>query len=138
MNAAAQQSKAARAGLFGVFGGPLAWYVQLCAGYALASKPCFRGGQLTAAPGTDLSWSSSAMVVVILAAVLVSLAALGTSWRSYRRSSTTAPGDAHHAMEAGTGRARFLALWGMVLNAGFALAASTSAIVLLAVPRCAG
>jgi hypothetical protein len=29
---------------FALFGGPIAWFLQLCAGFALSSEPCFVDG----------------------------------------------------------------------------------------------
>jgi hypothetical protein len=78
------------------------------------------------------------MVVLTIAAVAVSLAAFGVSMRAFNRTRDETHGGAHHLMEIGAGRTRFLALWGMVLGAGFALAAAITAVAFIAVPRCAG
>jgi cytochrome bd-type quinol oxidase subunit 1 len=109
--------------LFSLFGGPLAWFVQLCAGYALATWPCFPEAQRTLAPVAGYAWSLPAMVALLIAGVLVALAAFGVSWRAYARTRD---------------EARFLALWGMLLGAGFAAATSLTAIAFLLVPRCNG
>jgi amino acid transporter len=116
--------------LFGVFGGPLAWFVQLCAGYALATQPC--------RSQSSYAGSFPVMVALLIAAVLVALAAFGVSWRTYARTRDETGGDHRHLMEVGAGRTRFLALWGMLLGAGFAVATSLTAIAFLLVPRCDG
>jgi hypothetical protein len=112
--------------LFSIFGGPLAWFVQLCAGYALATWPCFPEDHRTLMPAGGYAWSFPAMVALLIAGVLVALAAFGVSWRAYARTRNEA------------GRTRFLALWGMLLGAGFAVATSLTAIAFLLVPRCNG
>jgi hypothetical protein len=61
--------------LFGLFGGPLAWYVQLNAGFALASQPCFRDGIHLARPIPPLQWTMPAMVLTTLGAFVVALLA---------------------------------------------------------------
>lgn len=127
-----------REALFGVFGGPLAWFLQLCAGYALATFPCFPQHHRTVVPQSGYAWSFPVMVALLIAGVLVALAAFGVSWRTYVRTRDEAGGDHRHLMEVGAGRTRFLALWGMLLGAGFAIATSLTAIAFLLVPRCDG
>jgi amino acid transporter len=124
--------------LFSLFGGPLAWFVQLCAGYALATWPCFPEDQRTLLPAAGYAWSLPAMVALLIAGVLVALVAFGVSWRAYARTRDEAGGDHRHLIEVGAGRTRFLALWGMLLGAGFAVATSLTAIAFLLVPRCNG
>jgi hypothetical protein len=124
--------------LFALLGGPLAWYLQLCAGYALASQPCFHGGLRVTAPLRAAPWTRSAMILVMLAAVTVALLALFISWRAYRRAQSESAGGAVHLSEMGSGRTRFLALWGMVLGASFAVATAMSAVAFITLPRCAG
>jgi hypothetical protein len=123
---------------FCLFGGPVAWFLQLCCGYALASEPCFRAGQRIAAVPVALHWTWPAMVVLTVAAVSVSLAALYLATRAYLRTQHGTPGDTGQLLEARAGRTRFLALWGIVLGGGFALAAATTAVAFIALPRCAG
>jgi predicted histidine transporter YuiF (NhaC family) len=123
---------------FGLWGGPLAWYVQLCCGYALASQPCFSGGRRLAAPVAALQWTWAAMVLLVLAAVVTALLSLLVSWRAYRRTRDQTSTDPHELVDAGAGRARFVALWGMLLGGGFALATAVTAVAFITLPRCAG
>jgi hypothetical protein len=117
------------AALFGLIGGPLAWFIQLDAGYALASWPCFPKDHRLALPLAGFAWTWPAMIVVLVASVLVGLAALWVSWRNLRRSG----GEQTHG-----GRKQFLALWGVFLGGGFAMASVASSIALIALPRCGG
>jgi predicted histidine transporter YuiF (NhaC family) len=121
-----------------VLGGPLAWYLQLCSGYALASQPCFRDGLRMAAPLRTAQWTWPAMILIMIAAMVVALLALLVSWRTFQRTRTEASGDAAHLSEVGSGRTRYLALWGVLLGAAFALATAISAVAFMTLPRCAG
>lgn len=124
---------------FGLFAGPLAWYLQLCTGYALASVPCFNGdGDRLRAPIATLQWTWMAMIVAMGAAVLISLLSLAISWRTYRRTQDEAQGDAQHLLESGEGRTRFLAMWGVFLGSAFAVASAMTAVAFITIPRCAG
>ena len=78
------------------------------------------------------------MVALLIAGVLVALVACLVSWRAYARTRDEAGGDHRHLIEVGAGRTRFLALWGMLLGAGFAVATSLTAVAFLLVPRCDG
>jgi hypothetical protein len=125
MNAAARNPGRGRLreSFFGLFGGPIAWFLQLCCGYALASQPCFRGGNRMTAPSPALQWTWPAMILLMAAAVAIALLSLMVSWHTFTRS---------------TGRTRFLALWGVLLGGSFALAAAFTAVAFLTLPRCAG
>ncbi len=123
---------------FGVLGGPLAWYLQLCAGYALASAPCFRDGIRLAAPLALLQWTGPAMIVTMLTGVIIALLAFGVSGRALRRTRQHAGGGPVHLLEGRAGRTRFLALWGVLLGGAFAVAAAMTAVAFMLIPRCAG
>lgn len=124
--------------IFAVTAGPLAWFVQLCAGYALATWPCFPQDHRTSMPQSGYAWSFPLMVALLIAGVLIALMAFGVSWRTYARTRHEAGGDDRHLIEVGAGRTRFLALWGMLLGAGFAVVTGLTAIAFLLVPRCDG
>jgi 4-hydroxybenzoate polyprenyltransferase len=114
----------------------LAWFVQLNVGYALASWPCFPRDQRLAEP--VVPWSKTAMVVVLGLAVVVAVAAFLTASHAYERSKDEVQGNQTHLLESGAGRTRFLALWGMIFGAGFALATLVTGIAFIVLPRCAG
>lgn len=125
-------------GLFGLFGGPLAWYLQLCAGYAMASAPCIRAGSRMSAPLSTLQWTWLVMILSTTAAFAIALFALLVSWRIFRRTKEEAAGGTAQLIEVGAGRTRFLALWGVLLSIGFALATAITALAFPMLPRCAG
>jgi hypothetical protein len=125
------------ASVFGLAGGPFAWYVQMCAGYALASWPCFPKDHRMLVPLAGYAWTSRAMTIALLAGVAIALAAFFVSWRELIRTQR-ASGDQRHQLGGGAGRAQFLALWGMLLGGGFALTTVITAFAFVMLPRCAG
>lgn len=120
---------------FGVVGGPLAWFSQFCAGYALASWPCFPKAERSLVPLTGYNWTWPAMIAVLIAGVIVALCAFLVSLRGYRRSAGAT--DRAEPVDDRGSRRHFLALWGMVLGAGFALATVITAVAFIVLPRCA-
>lgn len=124
--------------LFGVVGGPAAWFVQLCAGYALASWPCFPKDERGLVPVAGYEWTWPAMIGLLVAGGLVALAAFFVSWRVLRRTRDEMGGGNQALMEIGAGRTRFLALWGVLLGGGFALATIVTAVAFSVLSRCAG
>jgi hypothetical protein len=123
---------------FSLAGGPAAWFIQLCGGYALASQPCFVNGTRAAAPLARAHWTWPAMIILMATAIVVALGALLVSWQAFKRTRHEVQGDEHHLMETGAGRTRFLALWGIALGGGFALATAFTAVGFMTLPRCAG
>jgi hypothetical protein len=108
-----------RAAALGLSAAPCAWYLQLCASYALASRPCHDGN------GPQVS---SLVMLIPLAALCVALGALIVSWRAYRGGRSEQAG----------GRTQFIALWGVFMSGGFAVAIVLSALAFGVLPRCAG
>jgi hypothetical protein len=131
---------AERAGLgqiaFAIVAGPLAWFILVCAGEALASEPCFPGGHRYAAPLPGLHWTWPALIALLIVCVLVALAAFVVSWRIYRATCSEEVGRG--LLDEGTGRTRFMALWGMLYGGGFSVATLFSLAAYIALPRCAG
>jgi hypothetical protein len=109
---------------FGLLGGPAAWFVQLCAGVALTSWPCFPKDQQLPAPVGGFEWTGPATAVVSLAAFGISVAAMLISHQFLRRTRG--------------GRTRFLALWGTIAGGAFAVAIAFTGVAFYLLPRCAG
>jgi hypothetical protein len=124
--------------VFGLLGGPGAWFIQLCTGYALASWPCFPMDERRLLPPPDYGWTLEANVAVSIVAILTALAAAMVSRNIFRRTRDEAKGDHQHLLEVGTGRTRFLAAWGMALGSVFALVSAMTMIAFWVLPRCAG
>lgn len=123
---------------FGLFGGPIAWFVQHCAGYALASEACYPGRERRIALPAPLTWTRAAIALVMLTACVIALLALASSVRSYRRSSSEMQRNPAKAVRIAAGRTCFLALWGIIFGAGFAAASVITFVAYFVLPRCAG
>ncbi len=78
------------------------------------------------------------MIAASVAGALLGLEALFISWRVLQRTKQEAPGDQRHLIEVGSGRTRFLALWGVCLGAGFTLVTLLTFVAFTTVPTCVG
>jgi hypothetical protein len=121
---------------FGLIGAPLAWSLQLLLNASIGAHGCYPGD----APLAEPIWANttSVMAVVEIAAMLVCTGALWCAWHSWRRTREERPGSAHHLMEAGDGRTRFMAMAGMLTSCQMLVAVVLSTISALAVPGCGG
>ncbi len=126
------------ASAFGLLGGPLAWFIQLCAGYGMASWSCFPKDQRVIAPPDTAAWTWPTMVTLLIASIVIATAAFFAARHNFKRTQAEGEGGHAHLLEVGTGRTRFIALWGMILGAGFAAATVIDAVAFVVLPRCAG
>lgn len=121
-----------------LFAGPVAWGLQLIINYSLVSHACYPGDMPLhdAAPGFH-SARTIVLLVNLLAAVLA-LAGAGLSYQHWQTTRHEHPGEAGHAIDAGEGRTRFIALWGVMAGLGFFIAILFNTLALLMVPSCGG
>jgi hypothetical protein len=118
--------------MLGLAGGPLAWIVQLVAGYAIVVAPCYTG------PDRDAAGQASLWVVALyLFCLALALAGGLVSLIVYRRTRGETEHSEDALVEGGHGRTRFLALWGMLLGFGFAGVILVNGVALVGVPACA-
>ena len=117
---------------FGLFAAPLAWATQLVSEYALTGGTCIA------------MWSRlgdaalhTALATVDAIALAVAVAAFVVAWVSWRATREEAAGSAHHLVDAGEGRTRFLSVCGMMASAGFTLALVFATVGIAVVPPCA-
>ncbi|WP_297296033.1 hypothetical protein [uncultured Methylovirgula sp.] len=120
----------------GLFAGPVVWGLQLVINFALASHACFPDGAPLAAPAWHSAWG--VILLLNLFAAVVALAGAALSYQHWQATRMEHHGDASHAIEAGEGRTRFLALWGVMTGLGFLAAILFNTIALFMVPQCAG
>jgi hypothetical protein len=123
---------------FALFAGPLAWLVQLYAGYALASQSCYPGSERRLTLPAHLVWTRPAIAIVMIAACIVSLLALTSSLRSYRRSAEAMRPGASEATRTAAQRTCFLALWGGIFGAGATVGSVLILVAFFVLPQCAG
>jgi hypothetical protein len=104
----------------------------------MASWPCFPREEHRILPEAGYAWTWAAIVAVSVVAIGISFAAFAVSRRTYERVQGESHGSHQHLLDVGSGRTRFLALWGMVLGASFAVATAMTLIAFFVLPRCAG
>ena len=105
---------------FGLFGAPAAWSVQSLLDVGLSGYACYPKDEPLATPiwsGLGIALASANVV-----ALLVCVAAGIVAFVAWRRSGDERPGNAHHLLESGDGRTRFLALAGVLTSVLFVVA----------------
>ncbi len=123
---------------FGLFAGPVAWGVQLVANFALASHRCYPSDMPRASILPGWQWSSPAILAINIAAAILALIGAAVSFAHWQAARHEHQGSVGHAVEAGEGRTRFLALWGVMTGLGFFVAIVFDTIAFLMVPQCTG
>lgn len=119
---------------FGFFGGPAAWSIQLLAGYTLVEWRC--APRLPGAPVPPLGPTGTALLLVGAAAIGVALTALVVAFSIWRSSAREVHGGVVHALDAGEGRTRFMALAGVAMSALFLVACVVTLAAALLLPAC--
>lgn len=117
---------------------PIAWFVQLCVGYTLASAPCFAAQARRLQVPASAAWTRPAMVIALLVALLICLYVWLRAWRVFTATRNEQIENHGPLIESGSGRTRFVALWGMLLGTGFAVATVVTAVAFAVLPRCLG
>lgn len=121
--------------LFGMFAAPMAWDLQLLLSAALSGHACYPRD----VPLTIPSWPhwGSTLFGISLAAIVINIVAGLVAVRSWSRTNREKPGSGHHLLDAGEGRTRFLAMFGILTSALFLVATLFATAVQFFVPLCA-
>jgi hypothetical protein len=121
--------------MFGCCAAPIFWLGQLTLGYWISAQVCYGSDHptVTDAPGTLYS------ALIVFDAVAIVFAILGgiVSWMSWNATQGEKKGGAHEALHTGEGRARFMALWGIMSSLWFLGAIVFGTIGSMVVPLCA-
>ena len=120
--------------MFGCCAAPVFWLGQLGLGYWVSAQVCYGGDHptVTQMPGT----LHTALIVFDIVAIVAALAGLTVSFASWRATQEEKEGGAHRALHIGEGRARFMALWGIMSSLWFLGAIVFETIGSLVVPVC--
>jgi hypothetical protein len=83
-------------------------------------------------------WSSLWRILLAIGLVGIVLAIAGglVSWRNWRVTFEEAAGSAHHLLNSGEGRTRFLAMFGILTSFLFALGVLFATAAVFLVPLC--
>jgi hypothetical protein len=123
---------------FGLFAGPAGWFLQLCTGYGFASTPCFADRTRMPTLADAVGWAWNTMLVVTILGLVLALLGLFVSWRALRKTKEEVAGSHRHLIEIGSGRTRFLALWGVCFSGGASVVILLTLIAYVVLPRCVG
>ena len=123
---------------FILFGGPVAWLVQLCGSVALLGWSCFPTTDRFPSPVLHYEWTWTVAVALLFVCLGVSLASGFISLSKFREVRDEKAGGKSELVEIGHGRTRFTALWGAVLGFSFAVAILATGVPFLMVSQCAG
>jgi hypothetical protein len=122
---------------YGLFAAPIMWAGNFMVDYGLVSYACYPGSRPLAAaqPGLEFAfWLTLAFHALTLGVCASAGFVAFRNWTATRHESA---GHAHDLMEAGEGRARFLALIGMTFSALFFVATVFSMLIYAIEPLCA-
>jgi hypothetical protein len=120
--------------MLALIGPPLAWSLQISAGYALAAYACYP--KRDALPAPILPHLYASLTVLSVVAIVMTVLCGIIAWHNWQRSRNEAAGDHHHLAEVGEGRSRFMSLCALIVSVGFAAALVVTGAVLLIVSPC--
>lgn len=115
-----------------------AWIVQLIVSYGLATYACFPSEMARDSLLPGWGFLGAVLVAINLLALAITLLTALASFLVWRHTSEEAGGGHGHLIEAGEGRTRFLAVWGIWLGIWFALQIIFGTIAIIGVPACGG
>ena len=119
---------------FGLFGAPVAWSIQELVSFAVVSHSCFPFWQPLTLPRIAGTWTIA--LVVSLLTLALGAAAGATAWRSWRRTGSRQGEHAERQAEVGEGRARFMALSGLIVSGMVIYNMVLNFLTLFLVPPC--
>lgn len=119
---------------FGLGAAPFAWNAQLLLSTALSGHACYPRDVPLALPIWNGAWGI--LLAIGLAALALAVTGGLVSWRNWRRTQDEAGGSAHHLLDVGEGRTRFLAMFGLLTSFLFALGIVFATAGVLLVPLC--
>jgi hypothetical protein len=110
----------------GLWLAPAAWFLQLSIDTWVASHACYPRDVPFLVPQSALSL---VMAPVDAVALVLALAGGFIAWRSWRATRAEKPGRGHELIASGEGRARFMAMAGMLTTAMVLMAMVYAALV---------
>jgi hypothetical protein len=122
--------------VFPVLAPPLAWSLHLVVNFAFSSHACYPDGEPLSAPPTRFDWLWSLLIAVDFVSMAVGLVAAIVAYRSWILSALERAETGRPLMEAGEGCTRFLAIWGVLIGAGFPIATAFDFVGLWVLPIC--
>ncbi len=115
-------------------GAPIAWAVQIAAGYGAAAYACYPDRASLAAP--VLPHLHGALLAMSVATIAVSVLCALLSYRSWRATRHEFEGNHHHLLDVGEGRTRFMSMCALINSVLFTIALVLTTTVLVLVAPC--
>ena len=122
---------------FATMGAPAAWFLQLTINYALFAQRCFAATERIPELPDGSAWRWPLALAVYIACLAVGVAATLVAVVLFRRTRGEHVEHSEDVEEAGSGRTRFFAYWGILLGVSFTTITAANLIALLALPPCA-
>jgi hypothetical protein len=120
--------------MFGMTAAPLFWLGQLILGYIVSAIACYGGDHpATIASGVALRSTLCAFDAIAIVAALAGGIVSLSCWHAVRQEKE---GGHRHAIDAGEGRARFMALWGLLSSLCFLVGIVFATLASIEVPLC--
>jgi len=119
---------------FGLAAAPVAWNVQLLFSVGFASHACYPRDVPLELP----IWSNLWGILLAIGLAGIAVAILGglVSFRNWRLTFDESTGSVHHMLDRGEGRTRFIAMFGILTSAVFALGVVFATAAVFLVPLC--
>ncbi len=113
---------------------PLAWALQMLIGYGLSAHACYPTDIALSAP----LWGDLRTILGAVSVGLWLLLAVGwfIAWRNWKATRVDSNADAQRIVQSGAGRARFMALCGLIVSSLFAVVQLFTSVGILWVPGC--
>lgn len=121
---------------FGLGGGAVAWSVLTIVLYATAAQACYPKMVPLTEPTMGHGTLLAILLVLSVAAIIVSVAAGLVSIRNWRRTSSESGGGTHWALDTGEGRTRFMAVSSLMTSAVFLLAIILDVVAVVTIRPC--
>jgi hypothetical protein len=121
--------------LFCLAAPPMAWTAHLTANFVLADRLCFPGDTALVSSGVA-DRSPFVAYGPSLGALLICLISAAIAWENWRRTRDEKQGAHGPLVEVGEGRSRFMALCGLFVALGFAVATVFDSLSLFMARTC--
>lgn len=122
--------------LYGLFAAPIIWAGNQFVTYGLASHACYPHAVPLPQPVAGFGFVWPLMLACYIVALALCASGAWVARRTWRLSGTEVEGHAHHLLEKGEGRTRFLAVIGISFSLLFFCAVLFGVVVLAIEPLC--
>ncbi|CCD95742.1 conserved membrane hypothetical protein [Bradyrhizobium sp. ORS 375] len=120
--------------LAALFAPPIGWSLHLISNYALASHACYPIDVPKSPVRPDLLWGG--LIAIDAFSLVVSAASAFVAYSAWRASRQEMAEHRSQMIEAGEGRTRFLAAWGLLISALFFIAVGSDSASLWILKSC--